>query len=103
MQITVFAVRFEDATWVEWEHACDEDETAAVADSARELGFEHALFREPLNADFLGGARYIFEVARGTPEKPVHGDTRVYDVKVAEIELEQFEESVDAFAAKMTA
>jgi hypothetical protein len=103
MQITVFAVRFEDAGWVEWEHMCDLDETEIVVDAARTLAFEHAPFQKPLDVDYLGGARYVFDVARGTLEKPVHGDMQVYDVKVAGIAMEEFEEYADAFAARKTA
>jgi len=33
----------------------------------------------------------------------VHGDMQVYDVKVAGIAMEEFEEYADAFAARKTA
>ncbi len=103
MQITVLAVRFEGDTWLKWEHTCDKDESTVIVDAARTLAFDHAPFQKPLDVDYLGGARYIFDVARGTPEKPAQGDTEVYDVKVAEIALEYFEESERKFAARMTA
>ena len=87
MRIIVFATRFKNGVWMDWEHECDEKETEAVVDSANAKSFGRAFSREPLPVDFLGGARYIFDRARGTLEIPADGDTLVYGVSVDGVTL----------------
>lgn len=82
MQIIVFGLRFENGTWKKWIHTCDEDEIRALVDSAHASTVVHTWFRKPPVADYLNGARYIFNVARGTSAKPAEGDTDVCGVKV---------------------
>ncbi len=82
MEIIVFAERFEHGMWGVWEHKCSEEELAAVEDSARAKAQNRLSFGPPLPADYLEGARYIFDVAFGPKDNPRDGDTRVNGVCV---------------------
>ena len=103
MLITIFAVRFEDGVWRDWEHACSFAETEAVFDSAKAKALEHGGIREPVFVDYLEGARYIFDVAYGTMNSPRDGDTKVYGVLVGGLVIAQYEELQHHFALKLTA
>lgn len=83
MRITVLARRFEGGSWNEWEHVCNEEEVAGVLDSAKAKGFDRALTSEPTDADYLEGARYVFNRAYGTADRPAEGDVRVTKVDVS--------------------
>jgi hypothetical protein len=98
MRIIVFASRFQGGVWTDWEHACDESEIAAVVDSAQAKALDRLFSRTKIYADYLQGARYIFDVARGLPENPAEGDTRVYGISVDEIVLGQREKLEHHFA-----
>ena len=77
MKILVFAERYESGAWRDWEHVCDEDELEAVVDSACAKAADSRR-NPPVFVDYLFGARYIFDVARGHGDSPAEGDTRVY-------------------------
>lgn len=85
MQITVFAIRFRDGAWKEYQHNCSPEETNAVLDSAKAKAFERFRYRSPQYADYLAGASYIFNVARGTEDMPAEGDTVVFGVQVDDV------------------
>lgn len=78
MKIIVLAERFEDGQWKDWEHICNEAEIDAVADSAMAKAADHMHLSQPAYIDYLDGAAYIFNVARGMREAPRDGDVRVY-------------------------
>jgi hypothetical protein len=82
MRITVVGRRFEGGTWRPWEHVCDDEEVAGVLDSAYAEAFARSFSNVLTDADYQEGARYIFNRAYGTPEKPAEGDIRVTGVKV---------------------
>lgn len=83
MRITIFASRFVRGSWTSWEHVCDEDEIAEVQDSANAKAFSRAFSSTLTDSDYLEGARYIFDRAYGTAEKPAEGDLRVTKVTVS--------------------
>ncbi|MGB8028035.1 MAG: hypothetical protein WCF30_00085 [Terracidiphilus sp.] len=82
MEIIVFAKKFRAGNWEVWEHTCSEEEVDAVEDSARAKAVDRFSFEPPLAVDYLGGARYIFDVARGESDNPRDGDTCVHGVSV---------------------
>jgi hypothetical protein len=57
---------------------CSEEELDAVKDSARAKALERAVVGPPRSMDYLEGARYIFNVARGGLDSPAEGDTQIY-------------------------
>lgn len=85
MKIIVLAERFEGGAWRDWQHTCDEEETEAVVDSAKAKAVDHMHFLHPCYIDYLTGAAYIFDVARGPRDSPKDGDTRVYGAIVNEM------------------
>ncbi len=88
----VFAERFESGVWKDWEHTCDEGEIEAVEDSARAKAFDRGNFNgEMVYIDYLKGAEYVFDVARGERSSPVEGDMKVYGVTVDDIVIAKFE------------
>lgn len=96
MRITIIAHRFEGGAWKPWEHVCDADEIAAVLDSANAKAFDRALSPVLVDSDYLEGARYIFDRAYGTAERPCEGDLRITKVIVsivAQTEAEDFKKS----------
>ena len=103
MQIMIFAVRFERGAWREWKHICDENEAGAVVESGRAIALEHNRPQTPLRIDYLEGARYIFDVARGLRGKPTEGDTHICGVKVDEAVIGQVEELEQNYALTMSA
>jgi hypothetical protein len=82
MNIIVFACRFEDRNWKAWEHECTAEEGDAVHDSAMAKAQDRLNFGPPELMDYLFGAHYIFEIARGSAERPREADTRVHAVCV---------------------
>jgi hypothetical protein len=90
--IIILAIRFKNGAWKDWEHTCSEEEVEAVVDSARAKAFEQYRYRNPSYADFLDGARYIFNIIRGPLEKPMEGDTRVYGVSLDKKVIRRIEE-----------
>ena len=82
MEIIAFAKKFRDGKWEVWEHTCNDEEVDAVKDSACEKALDRLTFEPPLPIDYLWGARYIFDVARGESDNPRDGDTRVHGVSV---------------------
>ena len=103
MQITIFATRFEVGVWKDWEHVCSSAETEAVIDSANAEAIEHGRIREPELIDYLEGARYIFDVAFGTKNNPLDGDTKVYGVLVGSMVIANYQELQRHIALKLTA
>jgi hypothetical protein len=99
MRITIFALRFEGGSWKDWEHDCDKEESEAVVDSASAKAFDNGRGK-PTYADFLEGARYIFDVAFGPRENPQEGDTEVFGVLVDQIVIGRFEQMQRHFADK---
>ncbi|MGB7264371.1 MAG: hypothetical protein WBC92_02590 [Terracidiphilus sp.] len=81
MEVVVFAKRFRNGSWEVWEHTCSKEEVDAVNDSASVKAMDRLSF-EPLPVDYLWGARYIFDVARGESDNPRDGDTCVHGVSV---------------------
>jgi len=57
----------------------------------------------PTYADYLEGARYIFNVAFGPLASPGEGDTNVYGVLVDNVVIARFEELREHFARRLTA
>jgi hypothetical protein len=98
MRIVVFATQFQGGAWKDWEHPCNESETAAVVNSAGAAAFDRLFSKTKVYADYLQGARYIFDVARGLPEAPTEGDTRVYGISVDEMVLGRREDLEHRFA-----
>lgn len=84
MKIIVLAERFEEGAWKDWEHTGDKGEVEAIIDSANAKASDRMKSR-PSYIDYLRGSAYIFNVTRGTPEKPKDGDTRVYGAIVDEM------------------
>lgn len=97
MQITIYAIRFNQNVWKEWEHSCNKGEVEAVVDSAKTKAFEYFRYRKPQYTDYLEGARYIFNVARGLPGNPVEGDTQVYGVQIDGTVVRQTEDLAQHF------
>jgi hypothetical protein len=96
LEIVVLGERFENGTWKHWKHKCDEDEVAAVADSAfarsmdlaliaNAKGVDPAKMGAPFYIDYLQGAQYVFDVSQGSTHKPADGGTNVYGVIVGHI------------------
>jgi hypothetical protein len=79
MGIMVFAIRYEYGAWKEYVHDCTNEEIEAVVDSAMAKAFERFRSGTPDHTDFLAGIRYMFNVSRGTADKPAEGDMRVLD------------------------
>lgn len=100
MRIVIFACRFQGGAWKNWEHTCDDKEAAGVLDSSRARAIDRAFSRNINYADYLQGARYIFDVARGLPHAPVEGDTRVYGVSVNEMMVGHREELERYFVSR---
>jgi hypothetical protein len=103
MLITIFATRFLGGSWKDWEHSCNEEEVEAVADSAKVKADERIPRETPTLADYLDGARYIFNVAFGPPQSPSEGDTNVYGVLVNDVVIARFEQLREHFALRLTA
>ena len=103
MLITIFATRFQGEVWKDWEHICNEEEVEAVVDSANAKADERIRGGSPNFADYLAGARYIFDVACGPRERPREGDTEVYGVLVDEVVIARFERLREHFALRLTA
>lgn len=82
VEIVVFAKRFGAGKWEVWEHTCSEEEVDAVQDSARAKTMDRLSFEPPVAVDYLWGARYVFDVARGESDNPRDGDTCVHGVSV---------------------
>ena len=70
MKIIVFAEQFSEGVWDVWEHTCSAKEAKALLDSALESARSYMSYARPSHKDFLGSARKMFDVARGTPASP---------------------------------
>jgi hypothetical protein len=81
MQIVVFAIQFRDGAWMDYQHNCSNEETEAVIESSKAKAFERFRHRTPNHADYLAASSYLFNVARGTADKPAEGDTLVLEVQ----------------------
>ena len=103
MRITVFARRFEGTGWKRWEHICNEEDAAAVLDSARAKAFARSFTTVLTDGDYLEGARYIFDRAYGTPEKPAEGDVRVTSAQVSVVAQSEPEDVIHHPAHKRSA
>ena len=103
MLITIFATRFHGGVWKNWEHACTFTETEAVIDSAKAKALENGRVKEPGFTDYLDGARYVFDVAFGTKNRPREGDTRVFGVLVGGMVIAEYQELQRHIALKLTA
>jgi len=82
VEIVVFAKIFKRGNWEIWEHRCSPEEINAIEDSARGYAQNRLSMDTPLPVDYLQGAGYIFDVARGLEDKPRDGDKRVHGVSV---------------------
>lgn len=80
MQISVFAIRYISGQWKEYEHICSPEEVESVIDSAKAKAFEQFRYPNPQYADYLEGARHVFDVVRGLPNAPAEGDIQVVGV-----------------------
>jgi hypothetical protein len=100
MGITIFALRFENGSWSDWEHTCDMEELEAVEDSARVKASDNGRSGGPIYIDFLEGARYIFDIAFGPRDNPKDGDIEVFGVLVDRIVIGRFEQMQRHFALK---
>lgn len=102
-KFVVFAERFEKGVWVDWEHTCDEDEALALEDTAKVKAVDRGNFGDPLYVDYLKGAVYVFNVARGPAHNPREGDTRVFGIAIDEIVIAHFERLRQHFELKKIA
>ncbi len=80
MHTVVFAEQFKSGNWEVWEHACSPKEVEAVFEAAFARAHQRSSHGQPVHDDFLEGARSVFDVARGLPDDPKDGDTRIYCV-----------------------
>jgi hypothetical protein len=103
MRITVLAHRFANGSWKSWEHVCDEAEVAAVLDSAKAKAFERSFSSELADADYLAGARYVFNRAFGTTERFAEGDLRVMKIDVSIVAQTLDDGVADPLIHKLTA
>ena len=92
MEIVIFANRFRNGSWEVWKHSCSVEEVDGVADSALPKAQDRGHTGHPLPIDYLAGARYMFEVARGLADNPREGDTRVHGVCVNGMVIGDYEE-----------
>lgn len=101
MQILViYGIRFEQGEWRLWEHNCGYDEIVAVLDSAIARTNQDQS-GQPTYMDYFEGSRYIFDVAYGSREQPVEGDTRVYGVRADRMLVGDFEGLKAHFARRI--
>jgi hypothetical protein len=84
MEMMVFAIRYEYGAWKEYLHTCTNEEIEAIVDSAMAKAFERFRSGTPDHTDFLAGARYMFNISRGTADRPAEGDIRVLDFQSEE-------------------
>jgi hypothetical protein len=104
LRIVIFAERFESGAWIDWEHTCDETEVAGVQDSAQALAGDWSRSAGlPVFLDYLKGAEYIFDVARGRRSAPAEGDVKVFGVAVDEIVIARYERLKHHFELKRIA
>lgn len=103
MEIIAFAKEFRNGTWSAWEHVCNEEEVAGVLDSAQAKAGDRLFFGIPAPADFFAGARYIFNVMRGTEDNPQDGDRKIYGVCVDGILMGHYGELRGHFAPAQAA
>jgi hypothetical protein len=96
----VLAKRLENGAWKDWVHLCAADEINAGADSANAKAQDRGWYETPTFLDYLEGARYIFNVARGLVESPREGDTQVYGVVVDQMVIGGYEELKRHFVAQ---
>lgn len=82
MEIIVFTKVFGEGTWKNVEHKCTDGEIESVIDSAQAKATESRHFGAPVPLHYLQATHYMFDVARGSPEKPADGDTLVYGVAI---------------------
>ena len=81
MQIVVLAIQFKDGEWKEYRHRCSNAEIAALIDSTSAKVLERFHRRTPSHTDYLAAASYLFNVARGTEDRPQEGDRRVIEIQ----------------------
>lgn len=103
MNIVVFAERYEKGAWRDWEHVCNREEVDAVIDSAKAKASDRLHLSDPFPIDFLLGARYIFNVAYGSSDRPDEGDTTIYAVAVEGTLIGHFQKVKQHFQLKMSA
>ena len=103
MRIIVLARRFEKGSWKPWKHICDEEEVAAVQDSAKAKAFSRSFSTVLDDADYLQAAGYVFNRAYGSPEKPVEGDLRVTMVEASIVAHAKEDNLIDHLTHKRTA
>ena len=102
-EFVVFAERFEEGVWRSWEHTCDENEVLALEDSAKVKAVDRGNFGDPGYVDYLKGAEYVFNVARGPSHNPREGDTRIFGIAIGEIVIAHFESLRQHFELKKIA
>jgi hypothetical protein len=103
MRITIFARRFEGGRWQRWEHLCDAEEADGVLDSANAEAFSRSFSNVPIDTDYLEGARYMFNRAYGTRERPAEGDLQVTGVNISIVAETQADDSTQKFIHKKSA
>ncbi len=104
MKIIIFAERFENGAWRDWERTCDDSEIAGVVDSARAKAFDRgSKTGEPIYLDYLHGAEYIFDAARGKRSSPAEEDLNVFGVAVDDIVIAEYERLKHYFELKKIA
>lgn len=80
MQINVFAIRYSDGSWQEYQHVCSPEEAKAIIDAGKKD--DRFRYRIAQDGDVLARASNIFNVARGKDDHPAEGDTVVFGVQV---------------------
>jgi len=91
MEILVYAEQFRNARWDVWEHNCSPSEVDAVVSFALARASQRSSGSKPNQADFLEGARQIFDVVRDAALSPKDGDTRVYCICVDQMVIGVYE------------
>jgi hypothetical protein len=95
----VFALKYELGIWHSFEHECTDDELNEVTDALRTLAADHGRADAPSYVDCLRGIRYVFDVARGSREKPIDGDIFVFGASVDGLLVGEYEEVKRHFKA----
>jgi hypothetical protein len=104
MKIVIFAERFENGACTDSEHTRDDAEVVGVQDSAQAIAGNWSRSAGlPILLDYLKGAEYIFDVARGGRSHPAEGDVKVFGVALDQIVITKFERLKHHFEMKRIA
>jgi hypothetical protein len=97
LTVVVFGKRIDRGEWRPWERICMSEDMDGVLDSAIAKSLDRGRYGQPSYEDYLDGARYIFNIAYGSRERPANGDTRVFGILMNDIVIGEFEEMERCF------